>query len=108
MYVQVSSFFCSGIYFDTELKIHYFPPVSSVQSCNHLEQEKEDLQAAFEGVLQKMQEQHRSDLADLEERLKTFYSSEWEKVHRTYQEETDKCKAQMEQQVSEKHGFDSS
>uniref|UniRef100_A0AAR2JVA3 Microtubule associated tumor suppressor 1b n=1 Tax=Pygocentrus nattereri TaxID=42514 RepID=A0AAR2JVA3_PYGNA len=75
--------------------------VSSVQSCERLEQEKEDLRAAFDGVLQKVQEQHRSDLADLEERLKTFYSAEWEKVHQTYQEEADKCRLEMEQQLED-------
>lgn len=73
--------------------------MSSAHSCERLEQEKEELRGAFDGVLQKVQEQHRLDLADLEERLKTFYSTEWEKVHQTYQEEADKCKAQMEQQV---------
>uniref|UniRef100_A0A8C1TV78 Microtubule associated tumor suppressor 1a n=1 Tax=Cyprinus carpio TaxID=7962 RepID=A0A8C1TV78_CYPCA len=75
--------------------------VSSAHSCERLEQDKEELRAAFDGVLQKVQEQHHSDLADLEERLKTFYSTEWEKVHQTYQEEADKCKAQMEQQLKE-------
>ncbi|XP_050983771.1 microtubule-associated tumor suppressor 1 homolog A isoform X1 [Labeo rohita] len=75
--------------------------VSSAHSCERLEQEKDELRAAFDGVLQKVQEQHRLDLADLEERLKTFYSTEWEKVHQTYQEEADKCKAQMEQQLKE-------
>ncbi|XP_016423202.1 microtubule-associated tumor suppressor 1 homolog isoform X3 [Sinocyclocheilus rhinocerous] len=75
--------------------------VSSAHSCERLEQEKEKLRAAFDGVLQKVQEQHCSDLADLEERLKTFYSTEWEKVHQTYQEEADKCKAHMEQQLKE-------
>ncbi|XP_067313826.1 microtubule-associated tumor suppressor 1 homolog A isoform X3 [Pseudorasbora parva] len=75
--------------------------VSSGYSCERLEQEKEELRAAFDGVLQKVQEQHRLDLADLEERLKTFYSTEWEKVHQTYQEEADKCKTQMEQQLEE-------
>ncbi|XP_076148531.1 microtubule-associated tumor suppressor 1 homolog A-like isoform X2 [Alosa pseudoharengus] len=73
--------------------------VNSSQSCDRLEQEKEDLRAAFDGVLQKLQEQHRNDLADLEERLRTFYAAEWEKVHQVYQEEADKCKAQMEQQL---------
>lgn len=76
-----------------------FSSVSSVYSCERLEQEKEELRAAFDGVLQKVQEQHILDLADLEERLKTFYSTEWEKVHQTYQDEANKCKAQMEQQV---------
>uniref|UniRef100_A0A8B9LIA1 Microtubule associated tumor suppressor 1a n=1 Tax=Astyanax mexicanus TaxID=7994 RepID=A0A8B9LIA1_ASTMX len=75
--------------------------VSSAQSCERLEQEKEDLRVTFDGVLQKVQEQHRSDLSDLEERLKTFYSAEWVKVHQTYQDEADKCKAQMEQQLEE-------
>ncbi|XDV37146.1 hypothetical protein PO909_006798 [Leuciscus waleckii] len=75
--------------------------VSSVYSCERLEQEKEELRAAFDGVLQKVQEQHILDLADLEERLKTFYATEWEKVHQTYQDEADKCKAQMEQQIEE-------
>ncbi|XP_048032029.1 microtubule-associated tumor suppressor 1 homolog A isoform X5 [Megalobrama amblycephala] len=75
--------------------------VSSAHSCERLEQEKEELRGAFDGVLQKVQEQHRLDLADLEERLKTFYSTEWEKVHQTYQEEADKCKAQMEKQLEE-------
>lgn len=75
--------------------------VGSAQSCERLEQEKDELRVAFDGVLQKVQEQHRLDLADLEERLKTFYSTEWEKVHQTYQEEADKCKAQMDQQLEE-------
>ncbi|KAK1804092.1 hypothetical protein P4O66_020135, partial [Electrophorus voltai] len=75
--------------------------VSSVQACERLEQDKEELRAAFDGVLQKVQEQHCSDLLDLEERLKTFYLAEWEKVHQTYQEEADKCKAHMEQQLDE-------
>ncbi|XP_051506255.1 microtubule-associated tumor suppressor 1 homolog isoform X2 [Myxocyprinus asiaticus] len=75
--------------------------VSSAHSCERLEHEKEDLRVAFDGVLQKVQEQHHLDLADLEERLKNFYSTEWQKVHQTYQEETDRCKAQMEQQLEE-------
>ncbi|MCJ8734125.1 hypothetical protein PDJAM_G00231680 [Pangasius djambal] len=75
--------------------------VSSVQSCERLEKEKEELHVAFDGVLQKVQEQHRLDLADLEERLKTFYSTEWEKIHQSYQEEAEKYKALMEQQLEE-------
>ncbi|XP_076877414.1 microtubule-associated tumor suppressor 1 homolog A isoform X2 [Brachyhypopomus gauderio] len=75
--------------------------VSSVHACERLEQEKEELRTAFDGVLQKVQEQHHSDLLDLEERLKTFYLAEWEKAHQTYQDEADKCKAQMEQQLEE-------
>lgn len=73
--------------------------MNSVQSCERLEKEKEELHAAFDGVLQKVQEQHRLDLADLEERLKTFYTNEWEKIQQSYQEEAEKYKGLMEQQV---------
>ncbi|XP_051945117.1 microtubule-associated tumor suppressor 1 homolog isoform X2 [Xyrauchen texanus] len=75
--------------------------VISAHSCERQELEKEELRVAFDGVLQKIQEQHCLDMADLEERLKTFYSTEWEKVHQTYKEEADKCKAQMERQLEE-------
>lgn len=79
--------------------------VSSVQSCKLLEKEKEELHVAFDGVLKKVQEQHRLDLADLEERLKTFYTTEWEKIHQSYQEEAEKYKALLEQQVKGKDGL---
>ncbi|XP_060783849.1 microtubule-associated tumor suppressor 1 homolog A isoform X3 [Neoarius graeffei] len=75
--------------------------VSSLESCERLGKEKEELHAAFDGVLQKVQEQHRLDLADLEERLKTFYSTEWEKISQSYQEEAEKYKALLEQQLEE-------
>ncbi|XP_053361317.1 microtubule-associated tumor suppressor 1 homolog A isoform X2 [Clarias gariepinus] len=75
--------------------------VSSVQSCERLEKEKEELHVALDGVLQKVQEQHRLDLADLEERLKTFYSNELEKIQQSYQEEAEKYKALTEQQLEE-------
>ncbi|KAI5630117.1 microtubule-associated tumor suppressor 1-like A isoform X2, partial [Silurus asotus] len=71
------------------------------QSCERLEKEKEELNAAYDKVLEKVQEQHRLDLADLEERLKTFYTTEWEKIQQTYQEETKKYKALMKQQLEE-------
>ncbi|KAJ8281260.1 hypothetical protein GJAV_G00065480 [Gymnothorax javanicus] len=75
--------------------------VSAATSCGQLEREKEELRAAFEGALQKAQEQHCSDLAELEEQLTAFYSAEWEKVHKAYQQEADKCKNRMLQQVND-------
>lgn len=74
---------------------------STVHSCERLEKEKEELHSAFDGVLQKVQEQHRLDLADLDERLKTFYTTEWEKIQQSYQDEAEKYKALMEQQLEE-------
>lgn len=53
----------------------------------------------LEEALQELQDQHQRDLAELEQRLQAFYQAEWDKVHLTYQEEADKCKTFMEQQV---------
>lgn len=75
--------------------------VNSSTSCEALLREKDELRVAFEGILQKVQQQHQSDMADLEERLKAFYSAEWEKVHQAYQEEADRCRGQMEQQLED-------
>lgn len=33
-------------------------------------------------------------------RLRSFYQTEWDKVHQVYQEEADRCRMLMEQQVS--------
>ncbi|KAM4621896.1 microtubule-associated tumor suppressor 1 homolog A [Polymixia lowei] len=75
--------------------------VCSVHSCERLEKEKEELRAAVEDRLQKLQEKHQTDLDQLEQRLQAFYQSEWDKVHLTYQEEANRCKALMEQQMGE-------
>ncbi|XP_041711316.1 microtubule-associated tumor suppressor 1 homolog A-like [Coregonus clupeaformis] len=75
--------------------------VCSSQSCDRLEREKAEVRGALEGVLQMMQEQHQTELSQLEERLRVFYQAEWDKVHLTYQEEADKCKALMVQQIGE-------
>lgn len=37
--------------------------------------------------------------APLCDRLTSFYQTEWDKVHQTYQEEADKCRVLMEKQV---------
>lgn len=75
--------------------------VSSIQSSERLEKEKDELRVALEDALQKLQEQHQQDLAELEERLQAYYQAEWDKAHLTYQEETDKCKTLMQQQIGE-------
>ncbi|XP_023847965.1 microtubule-associated tumor suppressor 1 homolog A isoform X2 [Salvelinus sp. IW2-2015] len=75
--------------------------VNSARSCELLEREKDEVCGALEGVLQTMQEQHHTELAQLEERLRVFYQAEWDNIHLTYQEEADRCKALMEQQMTE-------
>ncbi|KAL6117975.1 mtus1 [Pungitius sinensis] len=75
--------------------------VCSVHSSERLEQEKDELRVALQDALQKLQEKHRDDMVELEQRLQDFYQAEWDKVHLTYQEETDKCKTLMQQQLEE-------
>uniref|UniRef100_A0A3B4Z799 Microtubule associated scaffold protein 1 n=1 Tax=Seriola lalandi dorsalis TaxID=1841481 RepID=A0A3B4Z799_SERLL len=75
--------------------------VCSIHSSERLEKEKEELRVALEDALQKLQEQHQNDVAELEQRLQAFYQAEWDKVHLTYQEEADKCKTLMQQQMGE-------
>lgn len=73
--------------------------VGSVSSCERLQKEKEEARLTFEETLQKLQEEHQTELTQLEERLRAFYSAEWDKTHQAYQEEANKCRALMQQQV---------
>ncbi|XP_056316956.1 microtubule-associated tumor suppressor 1 homolog isoform X2 [Danio aesculapii] len=74
---------------------------NSVSCCEQLEKEKEEVRVTLEALFQKLQEQHQSELQQLEKRLKDFYSAEWDKTHEAYQREADKCRALMQQQVED-------
>ncbi|XP_077434913.1 microtubule-associated tumor suppressor 1 homolog A [Vanacampus margaritifer] len=73
----------------------------SANSSERLEKEKQDLQDALECAMRRLQEQHQKDLEELEQRLRAFYQSEWDKVHLSYQEEAVKCKALLEKQMEQ-------
>ncbi|CAK6976086.1 microtubule-associated tumor suppressor 1 homolog isoform X3 [Scomber scombrus] len=75
--------------------------VGSSQCCERLQKEKEEVRVSLEEALKRLQEQHKEELVQLEDRLRSFYQTEWDKVHQTYQEEADKCRMLMEQQVEE-------
>lgn len=74
-------------------------PVTTSAACEKLERDRNELQATYEGFLQKLNEQHHSDLAELEERLKQFYTAECEKLQSICIEEAEKYKAQLQEQV---------
>lgn len=74
---------------------------NSVSCCEQLEKENEEVHVTLEALFQKLQEQHQTELQQLEERLKDFYSAEWDKTHEAYQREADKCRALMQQQVED-------
>ncbi|XP_034045184.1 mucin-5AC-like isoform X2 [Thalassophryne amazonica] len=75
--------------------------VRSSQCCELLQKEKEEVCIGLEAALKKVEQQHKEELVQLEDRLQSFYQTEWDKVHQTYQEEADKCRMLMEQQVEE-------
>ncbi|XP_035993535.1 microtubule-associated tumor suppressor 1 homolog isoform X5 [Fundulus heteroclitus] len=74
---------------------------ASSQCCQSLQAEKEEARANLEEALKRTEEQHQEELVELENRLKSFYQEEWDKVHLLYQEEADRCRLLMEQQVEE-------
>ncbi|NXN51157.1 MTUS1 protein, partial [Rynchops niger] len=73
--------------------------VSTSAACEKLERDRNELQVAYEGFLQKLNQQHHNDLAELEERLKQFYTAECEKLQSICIEEAEKYKAQLQEQV---------
>ncbi|XP_072718318.1 microtubule-associated tumor suppressor 1 isoform X2 [Ciconia boyciana] len=73
--------------------------VTTSAACEKLERDRNELQVAYEGFLQKLNEQHHNDLAELEERLKQFYTAECEKLQSICIEEAEKYKAQLQEQV---------
>lgn len=77
------------------------PPYSaqSVVCCERLECEKVSVCAQLDAAVLALQQQHQAELAQLEERLRDFYSAEWDKAHQVYQDEADRCTALMRQQV---------
>ncbi|XP_077158226.1 microtubule-associated tumor suppressor 1 isoform X2 [Paroedura picta] len=74
---------------------------TATTACEKLEKDRNELQAAYEGFVQKLNQQHQSDLAELEERLKQFYTAECEKLQTICIEEAEKYKAQLQEQVDD-------
>ncbi|NWQ90152.1 MTUS1 protein, partial [Burhinus bistriatus] len=75
--------------------------VTTSAACEKLERDRNELQVAYEGFLQKLNQQHHNDLAELKERLKQFYTAEYEKLQSICIEEAEKYKAQLQEQVDE-------
>ncbi|NWV61350.1 MTUS1 protein, partial [Malurus elegans] len=73
--------------------------VTTSAACEKLERDRNELQVAYEGFLQKLKQQHNDDVAELEERLKQFYTAECEKLQSICIEEAEKYKAQLQEQV---------
>ncbi|XP_036311175.1 microtubule-associated tumor suppressor 1 isoform X2 [Pipistrellus kuhlii] len=72
--------------------------VTASTTCEELEKARNELQAAYEGFVQKLNQQHQTDLTELENRLKEFYTEECEKLQNIYIEEAEKYKTQLQEQ----------
>ncbi|NXE62185.1 MTUS1 protein, partial [Calcarius ornatus] len=73
--------------------------VTTSAACEKLERDRNELQIAYEGYLQKLNQKHNDDLAEVEEKLKQFYTAECEKLRSICIEEAEKYKAQLQEQV---------
>ncbi|XP_002923837.1 microtubule-associated tumor suppressor 1 isoform X3 [Ailuropoda melanoleuca] len=72
--------------------------VTASSTCEKLEKARNELQIAYEGFVQKLNQQHQNDLSELESRLKEFYTGECEKFQNIYIEEAEKYKTQLQEQ----------
>ncbi|XP_069833781.1 microtubule-associated tumor suppressor 1 isoform X2 [Dendropsophus ebraccatus] len=75
--------------------------VSASGTCDRLEKEKSDLLIAYEGILQKVKDEHFAELNDLEEKLKQFYTGECEKLQTIFIEEAEKYKTELQEKVDD-------
>lgn len=72
--------------------------VTASTTCEKLEKARNELQVAYEEFVQKLNQQHQTDLTELENRLKEFYTGECEKLQSIYIEEAEKYKTQLQEQ----------
>ncbi|XP_030740453.1 microtubule-associated tumor suppressor 1 isoform X5 [Echinops telfairi] len=72
--------------------------VTASTTCENLEKARNEIQTAYEGFVQKLNQQHQADLTELETRLKEFYTGECEKLQHIYIEEAEKYKTQLQEQ----------
>ncbi|KAM5193614.1 microtubule-associated tumor suppressor 1 isoform 2-T3 [Mantella aurantiaca] len=75
--------------------------VSASSTCEKLEKDKNDLLIAYEGILQKVKDEHIAELSDLEEKLKQFYTGECEKLQTIFIEEAEKYKNELQEKVDD-------
>ncbi|XP_066429500.1 microtubule-associated tumor suppressor 1 isoform X2 [Eleutherodactylus coqui] len=75
--------------------------VSASGTCDRLEKEKNDLLVAYEGILQKVKDEHFAELNDLEDKLKQFYTGECEKLQTIFIEEAEKYKTELQEKVDD-------
>uniref|UniRef100_A0A4X2K5Z3 Microtubule associated scaffold protein 1 n=1 Tax=Vombatus ursinus TaxID=29139 RepID=A0A4X2K5Z3_VOMUR len=75
--------------------------VTASAACEKLEKARNELQAACQAFVDKLNRQHQADLAELESQLKAHYAGECEKLQSVCVQEVQKYQAQLQSQVDD-------
>ncbi|XP_074084300.1 microtubule-associated tumor suppressor 1 isoform X2 [Macrotis lagotis] len=75
--------------------------VTASAACEKLEKARNELQAACQAFVDKLNEQHQADLAELESQLKEHYTGECERLQSICVQEVQKYQAQLQSQVDD-------
>nr|XP_020832430.1 microtubule-associated tumor suppressor 1 isoform X2 [Phascolarctos cinereus] len=75
--------------------------VTASAACEKLEKARNELQAACQAFVDKLNQQHQADLAELESQLKAHYTGECEKLQSACVREVQKYQAQLQSQVDD-------
>ncbi|XP_048387314.2 microtubule-associated tumor suppressor 1 homolog [Stegostoma tigrinum] len=68
-------------------------------TCVQLEKDREELQNRYEGVIQKLSEEHQSELKELEKRLEELFTAEKEHLQQNFENDVKKLQAQLQKEV---------
>ncbi|XP_041044894.1 microtubule-associated tumor suppressor 1 homolog isoform X2 [Carcharodon carcharias] len=68
-------------------------------TCVHLEKDREELQNKYEGVIQKLSEEHQAELKGLEKRLEELFTAEKEHLQQNFKNDVKKLQAQLQNEI---------
>ncbi|XP_048456521.1 microtubule-associated tumor suppressor 1 homolog [Rhincodon typus] len=68
-------------------------------TCVQLEKDREELQNRYEGVIQKLSEEHQNELKELEKRLEALFTAEKEHLQQNFENDVKKLQAQLQKEV---------
>ncbi|XP_043828556.1 microtubule-associated tumor suppressor 1 isoform X2 [Dromiciops gliroides] len=75
--------------------------VTASAACEKLEKARNELQAACQAFVDKLNQQHQAELAELESQLKEHYTGECERLQSVCVQEVQKYQAQLQSQVDD-------
>ncbi|XP_067843036.1 microtubule-associated tumor suppressor 1 homolog isoform X2 [Heptranchias perlo] len=68
-------------------------------TCVKLEKDGEELQNKYEGLIQKLSEEHQTEIKGLEERLEQLFTAEKEHLQQTFKDEVGNLQAQLQKEI---------